>query len=251
MEWWRYVLVIIISYFIGNISFARIFSKKIMKEDITQKGSGNPGTMNMLRSFGFKAGILTLTFDALKASVSALIGFFVFGGINGSYIDVWGIHSSSTAMMGLYIAGLSAIVGHNFPVIYKFKGGKGVACMLGVFLISSPLWVALCFIFCFIYLYIFDYAAVSSFIFISIMTFIEALKYTGENSNLIITILLFVMYCLTWFMHRQNIFRILVGKENKVNLKKKLKKMYSKKEIKAEIKDIKQTKKEDKTKEIG
>ena len=250
MEWWRYVIVIVVSYFLGNINFARILSKK-MHDDITKRGSGNPGTMNMLRSFGFKAGILTLVFDALKGVIAALLGFFMFGGLEGSYLDIWGLHSSSEAMMGLYIGGISVIVGHNFPVIFKFKGGKGVACMLGVFAVSSPIWVAICFVFGFIYLYIFDYAAVASFIFISIVTFIEALKYTGENKNLVVTILLFCMFCLTWFMHRQNIFRLLVGKENKANLKKALKKVYSKKEVKAEFKEIKQEKKEDKTKEIG
>lgn len=250
MEWWRFVVVIVVSYFLGNINFARILSGR-MKEDITKKGSGNPGTMNMLRSFGFKAGVLTLIFDAIKGALAALLGFFMFGGLEGSYLDVWGLHSSQEAMMGLYIGGISVILGHNFPVIYKFKGGKGVACMLGVFAVSSPLWVAICFVFGFIYLYIFDYAAVASFIFISILTFIEALKYTGENKNLVVTILLFVMFCLTWFMHRKNIFRLLVGKENKANLKKSLKKVYSKKDIKAEKKEIKQEKKEDKTKEIG
>ena len=250
MEWWRFVVVIVVSYFLGNINFARILSGR-MKEDITKKGSGNPGTMNMLRSFGFKAGVLTLVFDAIKGALAALLGFFMFGGLDGSSLDIWGLHSSQEAMMGLYIGGISVILGHNFPVIYKFKGGKGVACMLGVFLVSSPLWVAICFVFGFIYLYIFDYAAVASFIFISILTFIEALKYTGENKNLVVTILLFVMFCLTWFMHRQNIFRLLVGKENKANLKKSLKKVYSKEDIKAEKKEIKQEKKEDKTKEIG
>ena len=123
--------------------------------------------------------------------------------------------------------------------------------MLGVFAVSSPIWVAICFVFGFIYLYIFDYAAIASFLFISIVTFIEALKYTGENQNLVVTILLFVMFCLTWFMHRKNITRILVGKEKKANLKASLKKKYNKKDVKTEFKEIKQVKKEDKKKEIG
>lgn len=250
MEWWRYVVVIVVSYFLGNINFARILSKS-MKQDITKQGSGNPGTMNMLRSFGFKAGILTLVLDALKASIAAVLGFLVFKGYEGSYMDVWGLHSSNMAMTGLYIGGLCAMLGHNFPVIYKFKGGKGVACMLGVFAVASPIWVVICFVFGFAYLYIFDYAAVTSFLFISIVTFIEARKYTGANANLPVTILLFIMFCLTWFMHRKNITRLLVGTENKANLRASLRKMYSKKVIKHEKKEIKQEKKQDKEKEIG
>lgn len=247
MEWWRYVIVIIISYFIGNINFARILSKKL-NQDITKQGSGNPGTMNMLRTFGFKAGILTLALDALKGACAALLGFLVFGGAEGSFVNIMGINSSAQAMMGLYIGGVSVIIGHNFPVIYKFKGGKGVACLLGIYLIASPILVAICFVFVFIYLYVFDYAAVGSFIFITVLTFFEALKTKG---NLVVIILLFFMYFLTWFMHRKNIFRLLVGTENKANLKKALRKLYTKKEIKAEKKEIKLEKKEDKYKDIG
>jgi glycerol-3-phosphate acyltransferase PlsY len=247
MEWWKYVIVIVISYFIGNINFARLLSKRLDK-DITKHGSGNPGTMNMLSTFGFKAGILTLALDALKGAAAALLGFFVFGGAEGSFVNIMGINSSAQAMMGLYIAGVSVIIGHNFPVIYKFKGGKGVACLLGIYLIASPILVAICFVFAFIYLYVFDYAAVASFIFITILTFFEALKTEG---NLVVTLLLFFIYFLTWFMHRKNIFRLLVGTENKANLKKALRKLYTRKEIKAEKKEIKLEKKEDKYKDIG
>lgn len=237
MEWWKYLIVIVISYFIGNINFARIISRGL-KKDITSQGSGNPGTMNMLRTFGFGWGLLTLVLDATKGVLGALLGFLIFGGD----------YASSFSMMGLYIGGLSVVVGHNFPVIYKFKGGKGVACILGVYLVAAPLWVAICFPFCFLYLYFFDYAAVASFIFITILTFVEAQKFKGE---LVITILLFVMFFLTWYMHRMNIYRLLVGKENKANLKKSLKKLYSKKEIRAEKKEIKKEIKNDKHEEIG
>src|SRR5574344_1558003 len=247
MEWWRYVIVIVVSYFIGNINFARIISEKL-NNDITKQGSGNPGTMNMLRTFGFKAGIVTLALDALKGSCAAILGFLMFGGADGSYINMMGVNGTSAAMMGLYIGGLSVIIGHNFPVIYKFKGGKGVACILGIYLVASPILVAICFVFAFIYLYIFDYAAVASFIFITVLTFFEALKCNG---NLVTTILLFVIFFLTWFMHRKNIYRLLVGTENKVNLKKALRKLYTRKEIKAEKKEIKLEKKEDKIKDIG
>lgn len=247
MEWWKYVIVIVVSYFIGNISFARLLSKKT-NIDITKQGSGNPGATNMLRTFGFKMGILTMALDALKGILAALLGFFLFGGADGSFVDIMGIHASAEAMTGLYIGGLSVVMGHNFPVIYKFKGGKGVACILGVYLVASPIIVAICFLFAFMYLFVFDYMAVASFIFITVLTFFEALKSDG---NWLVTILLFVMYFLTWFMHRKNIFRLLVGTENKANLKKSLRKLYSKKEIKAEKKEIKLEQKEDKYKDIG
>jgi glycerol-3-phosphate acyltransferase PlsY len=114
-----YALLIIGSYFIGNISFAIIISKK-KNGDITKVGSGNPGTMNMLRTYGFKLGFLTLVLDTLKGAIPSLIGLLIFGKV------------------GLYTAGLSAILGHIFPVVRKFKGGKGIACTLGVFLVADP-----------------------------------------------------------------------------------------------------------------
>jgi glycerol-3-phosphate acyltransferase PlsY len=246
-DWWRYVIVIVVSYFIGNINFSRIISKKF-NTDITKQGSGNPGATNMLRTFGFKVGIATLSLDALKGVLAALLGFLLFGGAENCSIDIMGLHSSVGAINGLYIGGLSVIIGHNFPVIYKFKGGKGVACILGMYFVASPIIVAICFIFVFIYLYVFDYMAVASFIFISVLTFFEALKMKG---NFLATILLFAIFTLTWFMHRYNIFRLLVGKENKANLKKSLRKLYSRKEIRAEKKEIKIEKKEDKLKDIG
>lgn len=237
IEWWKYVIVIVVSYFLGNISFARILSK-FKKTDITKQGSGNPGTMNMLRTFGFGWGLLTLALDASKGALSALLGFLLFGGD----------YNSATAITGLYIGGLSVVIGHNFPVIYNFKGGKGVACILGVFLVASPIWVAICFVFAFVYLFIFDYAAVASFIFLTILTFVEAQKFTGEFW---ITFLLYCLYFMTVYAHRSNFYRLLVGKENKVNLKKSLKKLYSKKEIKAEKKEVKTELKNDKHEEIG
>ena len=233
----KMTLLVIFSYLLGNINFARILSKRKNK-DITKQGSGNPGTMNMLRTFGFGWGVLTLALDAAKGALSALLGFMLFGGD----------YASATAITGLYIGGLSVVLGHNFPVVYKFKGGKGVACILGVFLVASPIWVAICFVLGFLYLLIFDYAAVASFIFLTVLTFVEAQKFKGEFW---ITFLLFCLYFMTVYAHRGNFYRLLVGKENKVNLKKALKKLYTRKEIKAEKKEIKSEIKNDKHEEIG
>jgi glycerol-3-phosphate acyltransferase PlsY len=106
-------------------------------------------------------------------------------------------------------------------VFYGFKGGKGVACILGIFAVANPLWSLVAFAVGFVYLYFFDYGAVASFVFVTILTTLEGLKYRG---NLEITILLFLLFFLTWFMHRTNIQRLLWGKERKVNLAKAFKK---------------------------
>ena len=207
----KYILLVLGAYLLGSINFARILSKKVMHSDITKSGSGNPGTMNMLRTYGFKAGALTLVLDALKGSIPALIGYFLFGG-----------DGSSSAYIGLYVGGLGAVIGHCFPIFYKFKGGKGVACVLGVFAVARPIAVLIFFVIAFIYLCIFDYASIASFIFITALTIIEAFRFRG---NMTLALLLFVLFFLTFFMHRQNIFRLLIGKENKVNLVGSLKKL--------------------------
>ena len=144
----KYVLLVVGGYFLGNISGAKIISK-LRKDDITKHGSGNPGSMNMLRTFGFKWGLVTLLFDAIKGAIPSLVGFYVFGG------DI----NSHQSYIGLYVGGLSAVIGHCFPVLFKFKGGKGVACMLGMFAVAEPYWAIIMFAVCFVYLLIFDYGA--------------------------------------------------------------------------------------------
>ena len=240
MEILNYVVLIICGYFLGNISSAKIISR-IKHDDITKHGSGNPGSMNMLRTFGFKYGLLTLFFDALKGAIPALLGFFMFGG------DV----NNELSFIGLYIGGASAVLGHCFPVFYKFKGGKGVATMLGMFAVAEPYWAIIAFVVCFLYLVIFDYGALTSFLFITALTVVEGYKF---HDNIIITIILFSLYFLMWFMHRGNITRLLIGKENKVNFIDKLKKI-GKKEPNLSRKERKQIKKENtkkaKEREIG
>ena len=227
------VLLFLGGYMIGNFSFARIISKK-QNSDITKLGSGNPGTMNMLRNFGIKKGALTLVLDALKGALPSLVGFLAFGGTAGS----------GMAYVGLYVGGLGAILGHNFPVVYKFKGGKGVACMLGIFLVARPIETLIVVVGVFIYLCIFDYASFGSFLLITAMTMLEAFRITMADYAfeiaLALRLILFIMFFLCFFMHRKNIFRLLTGKENKVNLKKAMAKLGKK-----------STKKENKQKEIG
>ena len=229
-----FILLFVGAYLIGNFSFARIISHK-KNSDITKLGSGNPGTMNMLRNFGIKSGALTLLLDAVKGALPALTGFLAFGGTAGGGL----------AYVGLYVGGLGAILGHNFPVFYKFKGGKGVACMLGIFLVARPLETLIVMLAVFLYLCVFDYASFGSFLLITAMTIMEAIRINlaayAFGIDIALKIILFGMFFLCFFMHRQNILRLLVGKENKVNLRKAMAKLGKKK----------QTKKENKQKEIG
>ena len=233
----EYVLLVLFSYFVGNISFARIISKS-KSDDITKKGSGNPGTMNMLRTYGVKIGALTLILDVLKGVVPSLTGLLLFRytGLNES--------------IGLFVAGLCVIVGHMWPVIYKFKGGKGVACALGVFMVANPLYLLIAFVIGFVYLWFFDYGSVASLFIVAFMSIIQGWQFNTDylngnlslNELLTINLLIFAIFFLIWFAHRSNIIRLLMGKENKANLQKSFKKKLSiqkKEEVKQEYKDEK------------
>ena len=123
-----FILIVLVSYFIGNISFARILTYK-KETKITELGSGNPGTMNMARNFGWKLGLLTLILDMLKAIIPCLATYFL-----AKYYLI-----EIPTNIYVYTAGLSVILGHMFPVCFKFKGGKGIACSLGVFAVVYPL----------------------------------------------------------------------------------------------------------------
>ena len=235
MEWWKFVVLIIGSYLIGNIFFARIISR-IKNYDINKAGSGNPGTMNMLRNLGFGIGLLTLVPDMLKGIIPALAGFYLFGGPSAGV----------NAYIGLFTGGLSALVGNIFPVFYKFKGGKGAAVVYGMYCVANPLLGLIIFVGGFLFLMLFDYASLVSFFMVTLFTIFEAyfLGILNGQGNIVLSCLLFVIFCLVWFAHRQNIFRLLTGKENRINFMDKLKKIGKKKQSKEQKEELKQ-------KEIG
>ncbi len=103
-----FLVMTILPYLLGSLNFAIVISKAFYGQDIRSFGSGNAGMTNMLRTYGKKAAALTLVSDAAKAVISIMIGRVLFG------------------IIGAYVAGLACILGHIFPVFYKFKGGKGV-----------------------------------------------------------------------------------------------------------------------------
>ena len=121
-----YIIVSIIAYLLGSISFSVIFSKKLAGFDVREKGSGNAGTTNVLRTVGKKAAALTLLCDCLKGVFAVLIAF-----VAGKIVK------DTDSSLLVQLAGIFVVLGHTFPVFFKFKGGKGVATSLGVLLITN------------------------------------------------------------------------------------------------------------------
>ncbi|MCI5714831.1 MAG: glycerol-3-phosphate 1-O-acyltransferase PlsY [Firmicutes bacterium] len=203
----KYVGLIIGSYLMGSIMFAKILTKT-QKKDITSAGSGNPGSMNMLRNHGFFFGVLNLILDALKGAIPAICGFFLFGGFDGGVV----------ARSAIYIAGISAVVGHCFPVWYKFKGGKGVATTMGFCMVAHP-YISLA-IFG-VYIILFAITRIGSFcslICAIIYLIVDTVMLCLEHNYVGLVIIYVVMFLIVW-AHRSNIKRLLEKRENVIDIK--------------------------------
>ncbi len=209
-----YILLAIVSYFIGNVNFARVISK-ILKGDITKSGSGNPGTLNTWRTFGFWPGIFTFIFDMIKGVVPCLIAYFTFGLIG------------CNPEIAVYVAGFSVVLGHIFPVIFKFKGGKGIATAVGVFLVANW-WVTLiAFVIMVVGMLFIKYASILTLGFVLAMSIVEICL--CNPANWVNYIFIAGILCLVFFAHRSNIKKLLTGKENKTELLQMIKNLGKKK----------------------
>lgn len=205
-----YIVVLIIAYAIGSISFSVIISKKLAGFDVRQKGSGNAGSTNVLRTVGKKAAALTLLCDVLKGVVAIIIATIV-GNMVGN-VD--------RALL-VQIAGIAVVVGHTFPVFFGFKGGKGVATSLGILLIINWKIGLICLVFglaIIVLTRMVSAGSVLAAVLFPILTlFIGHEFYIVEGNYFIFSI---IMALLVAFNHRSNISRILEGKENKISFKK-------------------------------
>ena len=206
-----YVIMAIIAYLIGSISFSVIISKKMAGFDVRDKGSGNAGTTNMLRSVGKKAAAVTLICDILKGVVAIGIAI-ILGNI---------IKNLDKALL-VQIAGIFVVVGHTFPIFFQFKGGKGVATSLGVLLLSNWQIGLICLVFGLVLIALtrmVSLGSVGAAILFPVLTlFINQNYIVSEGSGYFIysIILAFIVA----FNHRSNIKRILNGTENKLSFKK-------------------------------
>lgn len=209
-----YIIVAVIAYLIGSINFSIILSKKMAGFDIREKGSGNAGTTNMLRSVGKKAAVITLICDILKGVVSILIAVLA-GKI---------VKNLDNALL-VQLAGIFVIIGHTFPIFFKFKGGKGIATSLGVLLMINWQIGLICLIFALVLMALTKMVSVGSIaaaiLFPILVAFIDQ-NYIVPTSNSNWSYLVFsiIVALLVIFNHRANVQRILNGTENRLSFKK-------------------------------
>jgi len=191
------VLFIIGSYLLGAVPFGLIFTKFISRVDVRTVGSGNIGATNVLRAAGKKVALLTLLADALKGYLPVLIAKLIF---QDEYVTI--------------LCGAAAVLGHNFPVYLKFKGGKGVATSYGVVLAVSPLIGLFCLLAWLIAAVLWRYSSLSalvSFACYPLLTFL--LTTPASRPYALLSLFIFGMI---YYRHRENIKRLLAGTESKI-----------------------------------
>ena len=209
-----YIIIAVIAYLIGSINFSIILSKRMAGFDIREQGSGNAGTTNMLRAVGKKAAVITLICDILKGVVSILIAVLA-GKI---------VKNLDNALL-VQLAGIFVIIGHTFPVFFKFKGGKGIATALGVLLMINWQIGLICLIFALVLMALTKMVSVGSIaaaiLFPILVAFIDQ-NYIVQTSNSNWSYLVFsiIVALLVIFNHRANVQRILNGTENRLSFKK-------------------------------
>lgn len=194
------IIAIVLSYLLGSVSFSVVLAKLLKGIDIRQHGSGNAGATNTLRILGKGLTIAVLLLDVLKGIGAIWLGKWLGGG--NEWIPA--------------LCGLAAIVGHNWPVYFRFRGGKGIATTIGI-MATLCFFPALCAGIIAILLIVFTrYVSLGSLVFvaltpISLLVFglIQGFDWPIFWSSLVICLFAF-------WRHRSNIVKIVQGRENKI-----------------------------------
>ncbi len=207
-----YVVMAIIAYAIGSISFAVIISRKMAGFDVRDTGSKGAGTTNVLRSVGKKAALLTLLCDALKGVIAVLIALLL-----GLLVK-----NSNKAIL-VEVAAFAVVVGHTFPIFFEFRGGKGVATSLGIILLLNWKIGLICLVFALILILITRMVSLgsicASILFAVLTIFIRDSYITEFEYSYIVFAILMAAFVI--FNHRKNLKRIIDGNENKIDFSKK------------------------------
>ncbi len=205
METLLIISLIFGAYLFGSIPTAVWWGKKYYGIDVREFGSGNAGATNTFRVLGKKAGIPVLIIDILKGTTAVMLAF----------LSPFEFESDPFINVQLAL-GVAAVVGHVFPIFAGFRGGKGVATILGVIICITPLTSSMVAVVFLIILMLTRYVSLSSMIAGISFPFFLHFQFHNENQPLMIySILISVLLIIT---HRQNIGRLLRKQESKVNL---------------------------------
>ena len=199
--WFNIIITALTAYMLGNLNGAVLVSAIFAKEDVRQHGSGNAGLTNYIRNYGASTGLLVIAIDGLKAIMACLVGKLIFDDID--------------PMLGGTMGALGVMLGHTFPAMLAFRGGKGI---LSGFCVAMTLdWrIGLMILGFFLVFYLTtQYVSLGSVM--GAVGFAIAFPVFYHNS-LPVAAMGFFMGALAVYMHRGNIVRLVKGQERKTNL---------------------------------
>lgn len=190
------VLSAIIAYLIGSISFSTLIGRWFGKIDIREHGSGNAGATNTLRVLGVRYAIIVLLADIAKGIVAVLLALAMARG------NPW----------VTYVSALAVVVGHNWPLYFGFRGGKGIATTIGVLLILMPKSLLVACLFAVILIALTRYVSLGALA-LTVLTPIAGIVFHSGAGRIILAIIIAVV---SIWRHRKNIQRLIRGQEHRV-----------------------------------
>ena len=202
--WIRVLITAVIGYFLGNLNGAFLMYKLFAHEDIRKSGSGNAGLTNFMRKFGPSKGIWVLLIDIGKAVLACLVGKFLFAPLG-------------YGKEGLMVGALAVSLGHDFPALLGFHGGKGIVCGFSVALCADWRCALIILAVFALSLYITRYVSLSSILAAAAFCISFAVLHHSEP---VVAVLGVVIGLLAIFMHRANIKRLIEGTEKKATFSK-------------------------------
>lgn len=196
-----YIVIAVIAYLLGSVSFGMIVSKLAGGPNLREVGSKNTGATNALRVMGVKLGLLVFVLDILKALIACIIGR-VWMGLNGAMV-----------------AGLAVVIGHNWPCFFQFKGGKGVASSCGVMLVCFPIPALISYVVAISIIAATRFISLGSMCMLTAFAILVSVFFSGGDPVVILWAVLLAALCI--LRHRTNIGRLIHGTENKLGQKVK------------------------------
>ena len=199
-----HVAVVALAYLLGSIPFGYLLVRLRGGGDVRETGSGGTGATNVTRRAGKSVGVLTLLLDALKGVAAVLVARAVLGG---------------GAEWWVCAAAVAAVLGHVFPVWLRFRGGKGVATGLGVFLVLAPLATACALVAFVVVVWLWRYVSLGSMaaaVFLPLAVWALSALGISDRAAAPVLVVAALGAALIIFMHRANIGRLLRGEESKL-----------------------------------
>lgn len=200
-------LAAVAGYLLGSLNFAVMLSRRLHGADVRTMGSGNAGMTNMLRNFGKKSAAFTMAGDTAKGACAVLLGRGL----------VFLMAPGSDVLYGACLAGIATILGHSFPLFFGFKGGKGIATLLGVIAALQPVIAGVLLTVFLVVVAVSKTVSLGSVIGVSFyppLTLLWGL-FISHRAVIFTTVCSFIITALVIWMHRENIKRIMAGAEYK------------------------------------